>query len=386
MDAPSDNRPAKSGRKARVPFRRNRSAPPRDTDWTRRARDAEDHELDTERRENVVAKGELSRRRTIIVNEDGTEALETLPIGIVVAKHGLYADVDDGAHVLPCTVRRVLRTRLIEERHPVTVGDRVRFRVGSDVKGVVQEGVIEAVEPRRGELRRRSGKRIQTIAANVDQAIIVASADQPPVKPHLIDRYIVAAHAGNITPVVCLNKADLDEGHGAQEVLDRYACLGYRTLRTSATTGQGIDALRELLKGKASVLAGQSGVGKSSLLNAMQPGLRLATGDVIEHLGKGRHTTSTAGLIRLDCGGYVVDTPGVRSFDLSVVPRHEFEAYFVEFVEHVRDCKFPDCTHRHEDGCAVKRAVDSGAIHQERYQSYVRLFEDPGMRGKAPTR
>ena len=378
MDTTSNNRPAKGERKARVPFRRNRSAPPRDTDWTRRARDAEDHELDTKRRENVVAKGELSRRRTIIVNEDGTEALETLPIGIVVAMRGLYADVDDGAHIRSCTVRRVLRTRLIEERHPVTVGDRVRFRVEPDVEGVTREGVIEAVEPRRGELRRRAGKRIQTIAANVDQAIIVASADEPPPKPHLIDRYLVAAHAGNITPVVCMNKVDLDDGQVAQEMLDRYTCLGYRTLRTSATTGQGIDTLRELLKDNASVLAGQSGVGKSSLLNAVQPGLRLEAGDVIEHLGKGRHTTSTAGLIRLDCGGYVVDTPGVRSFDLSVVPRHELEAYFVEFVQHVPHCKYPDCTHRHEDDCAVKRAVHSGAIHQERYQSYVRLFEDPG--------
>ena len=377
MSPPSNKRSAKGGKKKRVAFRRNRSRPPRPNDWTNQARDAEDHEVDSNHSESVVAKGALSRRRTIIVHDEGDQSHDGLSRGTVVAMRGLYADVDDGESVVPCTVRRVLRTRLTGERHPVTVGDHVRFRIDPQAEGVVREGVIEVVEPRHGVLRRRVGKRTHTIAANVDQAIIVSSADEPPPKPHLIDRYIVAAHAGDIIPVICMNKIDLDSDGEARAVLDRYVPLGYPCLCCSATTGEGVDGLRSLLKDKASVIAGQSGVGKSSLLNAVQPGLRLKTAHVSETVGKGRHTTTTASMIRLDTGGYVVDTPGVRSFDLSTVSRGELEALFIEFVEHIPNCKFPDCTHTHEGNCAVKRALEAGAIHPGRYESYVRLFEEP---------
>lgn len=345
----------------------------------------------------MTAKGELSRRRTVVVPDGDEVPRDALQRGTVIAMRGLYAEVDDGKKIWRCTVRRVLRTRLIEERHPVTVGDHVQFLIESEGEGVAEEGVIEAVDPRSGELRRRAGRRVHTIVANVDQAIIVSSAGQPPPKPHLIDRYIVAALAGEITPVICMNKADLDrapgqaadgdvaesaqvEGSGlplAREVLERYTRLGYRTLHTSALTGEGIDDLRDVLKGKASVIAGQSGVGKSSLLNSVQPGLQLKIGDIIEQIAKGRHTTSTASLLRLDVGGYVVDTPGVRSFDVSTVGRHELEALFEEFIDHVPNCKFPDCTHTHEDDCAVRQAVERGDIHPERYESYVRIFEEP---------
>ena len=216
------------------------------------------------------------------------------------------------------------------------------------------------------------------MVANVDRAIIVGSADKPPPKPHLIDRYIVASLAGDLTPVICMNKIDLDQSGAAEELLQRYIQLGYITLPTSALMGTGIDALREVLKDKASVIVGQSGVGKSSLLNVVQPGLELKTGEISEQIGKGRHITSTATLIRLDVGGYVVDTPGIRSLDLSTVSRNEYELYFTEFVRHVENCKFPDCTHTHEGHCAVKRAVEAGEIHPQRYESYVRLFEETG--------
>jgi len=402
MSSPSGKPRGKGGRKVRVPFRSNRSVRRRRSDWTQQAREAEDHEIDAERSESVTAKGELSRRRTVIVPDGDAVPGEALRRGTVVAMRGLYADVDDGQKAWQCTVRRVLRTRLIEERHPVTVGDRVRFLIESEGEGVARAGVIEAVDPRSGELQRRVGRRVHTIVANVDQAIIVSSADQPPPKPHLIDRYIVAALVGEITPVICLNKLDLDrapdqasesdaggpdacesatvEDRGlppAREVLERYDRLGYRTLYTSALTGEGVDDLRDVLRGKASVIAGQSGVGKSSLLNCVQPGLQLKVGDIIEQTAKGRHTTSTASLLRLEVGGYVVDTPGVRSFDLSTVGRHELEALFEEFIDHVPNCKFPDCTHTHEDDCAVRQAVERGDIHPERYESYVRIFEEP---------
>jgi ribosome biogenesis GTPase len=377
MGSPSDKRHKKAGKKTRASFRRNRSARQRRTDWTQAAKDAEDHEVDADRGESVVAKGALSRKRTITVPDAEAPLAEGLCRGTVVSMRGLFADVDDGDRVWPCTVRRVLRTQLIEERHPVTVGDRVRFRIERETEGVAKEGVIEAVEPRTGLLRRRAGRRVHTIVANVDQAVIVSSSDLPSPKPHLIDRYIVASHVGEITPVICMNKIDLDSDGSTHMLLDRYQKLGYTALLTSAVTGDGIEALAELLANKASVLAGQSGVGKSSLLNRIQPGLQLKTGDINEQTSKGRHTTSTATLLRLDIGGYVVDTPGIRSFDLSTVERSEFEALFVEFVDLVPNCKFPDCTHRHEAGCAIKSAVENGEIHPERYESYVRMFEEP---------
>lgn len=369
-------RSSKEGEKVRVPFKRNRASRPRPNDWTQQSRDSVSHEVDSPTSENVVAKGEMSRRRTVIVHDDAADR-PGLHQGIVVTMSGLYADVDDGARIWTCTVRRILRTRLIQGRHPVTVGDRVRFTVESDTKGVAKEGVIESVEPRTGQLCRRAGRRIQTIVANVDLAIIISSAAEPPPKTNLIDRYIVSSLVGGITPVVCMNKIDLDVNGYAASLLDRYAHLGYRTLSTSASEGDGINDLREILRDKASVVAGQSGVGKSSLLNTLQPGLALRIGAMIEKFDKGRHTTTTASLIRLDFGGYVVDTPGIRSFDVSDIPRQQLEVYFVEFIPFVPACKFPDCSHTHEHECAVKAAVDRGEIHPDRYDSYVRLFTEP---------
>lgn len=376
MGSSSGKGKPKKGKKVRVAFRRNRARPPRPKDWTRQAQEAEAHEIDARTSENLAAKGDLSRQRTITVH-DHDDVPADLERGTVIVMRGLYADVDDGRRILPCTISRVLRTRLIEERHPVTVGDHVGFRVESSGDDHAEEGVIEFVSPRRGELRRLSGRRVQTIVANVDQAVIVTSAAKPYPKPHLIDRYIVASLAGGITPIICMNKLDIDEAGRAGDVLNRYVKLGIRILETSAVTGLGIDDLRGILADKSSVIVGQSGVGKSSLLNAVQPELELRIGDINEQLEKGRHTTTTASLIRMACGGYVVDTPGIRSFDLSTVPRNEYEAYFTEFADHIAHCKFPDCTHTHESDCAVKRAVEEGAIHPDRYGSYVRMFEEP---------
>ncbi|UCG17525.1 MAG: ribosome small subunit-dependent GTPase A [Phycisphaerales bacterium] len=362
-----------SARKVRVEFRANRSRPSRVKDWTRQLRQGE--EIEPRLTENVVAKGDLSRKRTVTVS-DSEETDGQLAQGTVIALRGQFADVDDGDRVWPCTVRRLLRTRSIRERFPVTVGDRVGFRIVAEIPGVQAEGVIETVEPRRSELKRVSSRREQVIAANVDQILIVSSANQPPPKPHLIDRYIVAALAGRMTPVVCMNKIDLDAQGRFREALSPYQALGYRTVCTCALTGEGTDGLREVLRDRSTVLAGQSGVGKSSLLNSLQPGLRLRVGRVSDETAKGRHITSAAELLRLDFGAWVVDTPGIRSFDVSAVPAGELEQHFVEFVPFVADCKFPDCTHTHEGSCAVKQAVEDGAIHPTRYQSYARLFQE----------
>jgi ribosome biogenesis GTPase len=324
--------------------------------------------------ETVVAKGDLSRRRTI--TEPKEHGDDRRPAGVVVAMRGLIADVDDGERVWPCTIRRILRTRRIAERNPVTVGDRVRFTVVADERGVQSEAVIEEVEPRQGTLSRVAGRRRQTIVANVDQAVIVASIGIPSFKSHLVDRYIVAAHDGGVEPIVCLNKLDLDTGGSARQHLEVYAGLGYQTLCTSVVTCLGVEELKATLAGKCSVIAGQSGVGKSSLLNAVDPRLNLRVGEVSTELQKGRHITTTARLIKLDSGGYVVDTPGVRSFDVAAVPINEVEMHFHEFVAFIPDCKFPDCSHTHELGCAVKAAVDGGHITAARYDSYCRILEE----------
>lgn len=385
MAGKGPKRSGKKSQKVRVEFRRNRAKPARDKTWTRLADDNDDQAHDTPTSERVAAKGNLSRRRTVIVSEDGTTPApdKDLRTGTVVAMLGRIAQVDEGERIWPCSIRRVLRTRSIRGRNAVTVGDRVRFGVPINRVGVEVEGVIESVEPRRGELKRVVGRREHTVVANVDQAVIVSSADLPKPKPHLVDRYIVSALHGGITPIICLNKIDLVGFAAVRRFLSVYEQLGYATLATSAVTRDGVYALRNVLKDRQSVIAGQSGVGKSSLLNVVQPGLNLKIGDIIKDTTKGRHTTTLATLIRLEFGGYVVDTPGVRSFDLSWVSPEEVEQYFVEFVDRLADCKFPDCTHTHEDACAIKRAVERGEIHPQRYDSYVRLFTDPNFRPPA---
>lgn len=464
----------KSGKKVRVEFRQNRVVRRRSDEWTRRFEQDEDRTLDARSHESIRPKGDLSRKRTIMVDEREAPLVdESLwRAGTTIAVHGLVCRVcDEQGRIWDCTVRRVLRTLAIEQRAPVTVGDRVWFSVVSepDAAGggeppaatsqwrrlVAQTvpagatgsgvGVIERVAERRTRLSRKERRgREHTIVANADQLIIVASVVQPRLKPHLIDRYIVAAHKGGLRPVIVLNKADLavereadepelpdaepdaealerntdyrdeteeersenpaayqdeyedmaeierelvdmeDEYAGGQrmprltvgEVIHEYETLGYRVVLASAATGLGVEALRLELRGRVSVFSGQSGVGKSSLINTIQPGLRLSTGEVSEVSEKGRHTTSHAQLLPLDLGGFVVDTPGVRGFDLWQIEPQELEAYFIEIAPRVAKCQFSNCTHVSEEGCGVIEAVTRGEISTRRYGSYVKMFAE----------
>lgn len=381
------------GRKVRVGFRQNRQARRRSDDWTRRYH-AEDAGIDdSARSESVRAKGDLSRKRTIIVDEDNQPVIDESRWrpGIVRKVHGrICYVVDDAGQTWECTVRRVLRTLLIETRSPVAVGDQVRFSDLREFADGEAVGVIERVESRRSTLSRRDArKREHLIVANADQLLAVVSVAQPRLRPHLVDRYIVAALKGDLTPILCFNKIDLldqdavieteDEDSVAARVLDvvdEFRALGYRCVLTSATTGAGVDELRELLRDKTTVLSGQSGVGKSSLINGVQPGLNLTTGHVSAENEKGRHTTTLAEMLSLEGGGYVVDTPGIRAFDLWAIHPAELEALFVEFVPYVQRCRFKDCLHREEAGCAVRAAVDEGALSERRYLSYLKMFEE----------
>jgi ribosome biogenesis GTPase len=368
-------------KKVRVELRKNRTKPARPNGWTRGFEEHGFAEEATAAGERVRAKGDLSRYRTITQDEGGAPAagqLSEMPAaaadaclrGRVLKVFGLQSVVEtaDG-RTYRCAVRRLLKSLVTDERSIVTTGDLVRFRPAPN-----GEGMIERVEPRHGVLTRASRRREHVLVANVDQLVIVMSLVQPDLKPHLIDRYLASAHLGGLAPIICLNKADLVEPWRLQSLVGAYCQLGIPTLLTSAKTGEGIDRLRELLRDRATVFSGQSGVGKSSLLNAVQPDLALRVRTVSEVNQKGRHTTTTAELIKLATGGWVVDTPGVRQLQLWDIIPEEVEGFFPEFRPYVALCAFPDCTHTHEERCAVKRSVDRRQISVRRYHSYIGMF------------
>lgn len=375
-------------KKIRVNMRPNRSKPPRDHQWTRGFQEHGFSEAAPRADERVRAKGDLSRRRTIIQQDgpapesQGQDLVEMPAVadegvclsGRVFSVQGLYSDVEaeDGRH-FRCAVRRLLRTLATDERSLVTTGDRVRFRLAGDPQ-TTDEGLIERVEPRHGVLVRASKRREHVLVANVDQVVIVMSLVEPELKPHLIDRYLVSAEQGRIAPIICLNKADLVDPADYQPLIGMYSQLGIATLLTSASTGIGLDRLREYLVGRQTVFSGQSGVGKSSLLNTIQPELGLRVREVSENNQKGKHTTTTAQLIKLEIGGWVVDTPGIRQFQVWDIMPEELEGFFPEFRPLVPLCVYPDCTHTHEDRCAIKRAVERRQINLSRYESYLGLF------------
>jgi ribosome biogenesis GTPase / thiamine phosphate phosphatase len=399
-------------KKVRVEFRKNREKPPRENDLTRDFKEGDGRADDAQSSERVRAKGNLSRYRTVMQTEadDGTSmpamnAGECIR-GRVLRVHGLASIVEtDDGRTFRCAVRRLLKSLATDERSVVTTGDVVWLRpAAGGARGEGQgareeqrpadeaedsggsplapdpsplaplEGMIERVEPRHGVLTRASRRREHVLVANVDQLAIVMSLVEPNLKPHLIDRYLAAAQQGGLKPVLCLNKADLADVVELQPLIGLYAQLGVPVLLCSARTGYGIDRLREQLRGRSTVFSGQSGVGKSSLLNAIQPDLALAVKSVSEVNQKGRHTTTYAQLIKLNFGGWVVDTPGVRQLQLWDARPEEMEGYLQEFRPFVPLCGFPDCTHTHEKGCAVKDAVARRLITSRRYHSYLGLF------------
>lgn len=355
-------------RKVRVPFRKNRG--------NKKRTQKIDHNLDDQQLEALASdermsgKGSQSRHRTIIESEEDNS--NYIP-GIVlqaIGANGCLVETDDKQQY-ECTVRKVLRDMARDSRNAVVAGDKVFIQPSDDL-----QGVIEKVQPREGILSRTSQNKEHIIAANVDHVIIVASAEDPPLKPNLIDRFLVTIEKNQLKATVCVNKIDLANQTAIQPIIGQYARLGYRIITTSATSQIGIESLRGILKDQKTVFTGQSGVGKSSLLNAIQPGLGLRTAGVSEDSGKGRHTTRTTVLLPLDEGGWLIDTPGIRQLDLWDVIPEEVEGYFVEFRPYVPNCKFPDCGHTHEQSCGVKSAVENGFISQLRYESYLRIFQN----------
>lgn len=250
------------------------------------------------------------------------------------------------------------------------IGDRVSISAMPDATGMIE--VVE--ERKRAIVRldpRPQGVYQQVLLANPDQVVLVFACAHPPPKLRMLDRFLVVAEKQRVPAVVVANKVDLVPN--PQEIFGLYEPLGYLVLYTSAKTGQGLDSLRRQLRGKISALAGPSGVGKSSLLNAIQPGLGLAVREVSTAINKGKHATVTREMYALEEGGYVADSPGWRALALWDTAPEELDAYFPELAPLVAQCQFSDCTHEHEPGCAVRRAVEAGQVDPRRYDSYLRL-------------
>ena len=301
--------------------------------------------------------------------------------GLVTRSTGSWYDVrTDSGEDVRARIRGKFRleAETLDETNPLAVGDRVRASRQDDGTAVVTH-----IEPRENQLSRRAaGHRARAehvIVANVDRAWCVQSTFKPKLNPGFVDRMLIAAEASHIPAGLVLNKSDLLAGKPrAQDALqfwaDLYESLGYPVLFTSAETGEGVEAFRHALAGSVSVVSGPSGVGKSSLLNAVQPELGLRVNEVSEKTNKGKHTTTFATLFEV-AGGWVADTPGIREFGIWGMEPEELGGYFVEFRPFLDECRFPNCTHDHEPGCAIQEAVDADAITPERYGSYLAILE-----------
>jgi ribosome biogenesis GTPase len=381
-------------KKIRADFRKNRADRVRTSDLTRHF-DKENFEEDsTEYGERISGKGELTRRRTVLADDsadqNADDASAHLSVdeslcrkGRVLRVLGLHSEVQDAeGNIFQCATRRILRTLSTDQRHVVAAGDIVLFRpvnISSSStdspreKSDINEGFIERIEPRRGTICRAVRGRQHVLVANVDQIAIIASAAEPRIKPGLIDRMLLTAEKGRVRPIICINKIDLVEPADLQPLVGVYSQMGYEVLLLSAATGFGIERFQRILHGRASVLAGQSGVGKSSILNAVDPQLELRVQEVSEENDKGKHTTTTARLLPLANGGYVVDTPGIRQYQLWDVIPEEIEGFFRDLRPYINHCRYPNCTHTHESDCAVKDAVADGRLDDRRYESYCKL-------------
>jgi len=289
--------------------------------------------------------------------------------GLIIKAQSGFFTVETGQGFIVCQLRGKLKQGRAKG-DIAAIGDRVQITRLTDGSGAIEE-----VEKRKRAIvrldPRPQGDYQQVLLANPDQAVFVFASANPSPRLRMLDRFLVIAEKQMIPPVIIGNKIDLVPN--PKEIFGMYEEIGYRVLYTSTKTGAGIEDLKSILAGKISAFAGPSGAGKSSLLNAMQPGLGLAVNEISQAMNKGKHTTVTRQLFPLEGGGYVADTPGWKSLALWDTEPEEIDGYFPELRELVQHCQFNDCTHTHEPGCAVRRALEEGKIHQERYESYLRL-------------
>lgn len=285
-------------------------------------------------------------------------------------------------NLFPAVLRGRIRLKGSTATNPVAVGDVVVYESDNGLPTLENPAVIKSVQERRNYVIRKSAnlsRQAHIIAANIDQAFIVVTLDFPEVKLPFLDRILVTCEVYNVHPVIVLNKTDLfREAYSEQlEAFHRiYEGAGYRVMEVSALKGEGVDALRESCRDRISLFSGVSGVGKSSLIKAMDPGLELKIGEISEAHLQGRHTTTFYEMYPLSSGGFIIDTPGIRGFGLVDIEPEEIALYFPEMLKASEGCRFTPCTHTHEPECAVKAAVEEGTVSYERYSSYLGMLEE----------
>ncbi len=293
---------------------------------------------------------------------------------VLFGMHSIYTVLSQGLQVR-CRIKgKVLRAEA-KAWNPIAPGDLVEVEPDPISPS---EGRIVRVEPRRTVLERwnKKGRAPQVLAANADVAVCVTSPLSPPFRPRFIDRLIVAAEAGGLLPVILMNKEDLGAGDAVEERLEHYGRMGYEVLRCSARTGAGIGALAVRLAGVTAVFVGQSGVGKSSVLNALAPGLGLRVGQISSKHDRGSHTTNYPVLLAPGRGLRVIDTPGIRELEVADIVAAEVAGHFRDFAAFTGGCRHPSCLHDGEPGCAVAAAADRGEIHADRLESYRRIIRE----------
>ncbi|MDE0917111.1 MAG: ribosome small subunit-dependent GTPase A [Flavobacteriales bacterium] len=298
--------------------------------------------------------------------------------GVVFRSTGSWYDVQDGmGETVSCRIKGKFRLQGIRTTNPIAVGDFVHFKREED-----GTGSIDTIEERRNFIARKSvnlSKESHVVASNLDRAFLIVTIAKPRTSSGFIDRFLVTAEAIGIPATIVFNKMDLLEGDEEaslrQAELEKiYADVGYKTLRVSAETGLGISEMKSALKDGIYLLSGHSGVGKSTIINRLVPGLELKTADVSESHSKGRHTTTFAEMFSVPGGGFIIDTPGIKGFGLVALQKETLNHQFPEFFELLRDCKFNNCVHTDEPGCAVRKAVEEGRVSEERYGNYVEMY------------
>jgi len=300
--------------------------------------------------------------------------METTFTGTVVRATGSWYEVLAGEERVRCRIRGRLRLKGVRSTNPVVVGDRVTCL--TDGNG---DHVIAEIEPRRNYVIRRASnlsKESHIIAANVDQALLLVTLRQPETAPEFVDRFLVTCEAYKVPATILLSKIDLQEAGAVAAFRRVYEPIGYRALEVSATAGVGIGEVAALLQGRTTLVSGNSGVGKSTLIGAIDPSLDIRTGEISESHRKGRHTTTFSTMYPLLGGGAVIDTPGIKGFGLIDIDGGELWHYFPEMMRTGRGCRFYNCTHTHEPGCAVTAAVERGEIAPMRYESYLKMLDD----------
>lgn len=300
-------------------------------------------------------------------------------LGLVIRNTGSWYTVktDDGGQLVDCKIKGNFRLKGIRSTNPVAVGDRVTIVPN-------QEGTafITAIHDRRNYIIRKSSnlsKQSHIIAANVDLAVLVVTVNYPQTATTFIDRFLASAEAYRIPVVLVFNKTDLltdEELHYQQMMIDLYDTVGYEAIALSAETGEGMEKLEAALKDKTTVMSGNSGVGKSTLINRLIPGVNLKTAEISDAHNQGMHTTTFSEMLQLPSGGYIIDTPGIRGFGTFDIEPEELTSYFKEIFHFSKDCRFNNCTHTHEPGCAVLKALEEHYIAESRYQSYLSMMDD----------